>query len=255
MSIWFLLWLFLSGALLYFLGWILYILVRQKQAWKIFAGQKKLRFKDGSLMASPEMSGTVDNYPVSFFVGEHLAKDARASRKLTALEIKLKSKMPFAGAMASGGMVPLIQSMQFKDEVRFDHPQWDKNFIALSSSRLALMAYMNKERLDALTSLMRIRNGWVAFVFRDDLVLLRFDTPDPLETQEKLGKILQKMLSLAQILELKPGEEGLLKSEAAKKPPKEVSIAVDERDFKEAKTFELEDDDLPAEPKSEVPEA
>jgi hypothetical protein len=35
---------------------------------------------------------------------------------------------------------------------------------------------------------MKIRNGWVILIFRADTFLLRFDTPDPLETQQKLEK-------------------------------------------------------------------
>jgi len=244
-SVWFFLWLFLSGALLYFLGWTMFILLRQKQAWKIFAAQKKMRFKSTTFLGSPEISGTIDNRPVSFFVGEHLTADARSSRKLSAIEIKLASKMPIEGGIASGGMVALVQSLNLKEEIRPDHPNWDKNYIAVASNRAALAAYLTNERIEALTSLMKIRNGWVIVIFRGDVMLLRYDTPDPLDTLEKLNKILQKILDVAGILELKPGEEGLLKSEAAKKPAKQVNLSIDDRDLKEAGTFALEEEDKP----------
>ena len=253
MSIWFLIWLLLSGALLYFLGWTMYILFRQKTAWKTFATRKKLRYRPGTLFGSPEMSGSADKRTVSFFVAEHMAPDARSSRKLTAVEVKLSSLLPFEAGIASGGMVPLMQNFPFREELRPDYPKWDKNYIAAASSRAALEVYLTPERLEALTSMMRIRNGWTIFVCRGDTTLLRFDTPDALDTVEKLNRIYTKMYAVAEALELHKGEEGILKAEAAKRSVKEVNIAVDERDFQEAKGFQLEEDHVPETPKADEP--
>lgn len=242
MSIWIILWLFLSGALIYFLGWTLFILFRQKQAWKGFSVRKKLRYRAHSMMASPEMSGSLDGYSINFLIGEHFTPDGRASRKLTAIEVQLKSHMPFEGGIASGGMVPVVQSTRMKEEIKPNHPKWDKNYIASSSSGAALEAYLTPERIDALTSLMKIRNGWVILIFRAETFLLRFDTPDPLDSQQKLDKITDKIIEMARVLELKPGEDGRLKLETTKKPVKEKALSVDERDFRESSAFQLEDD-------------
>jgi len=249
-SIWVILWLFLSGALLYFLGWTLFILFRQKQAWKSFSVRKKLRYRAHSMMASPEISGALNGYSINFLIAEHFTPDGRSSRKLTAIEVQLLSKMPFEGGIASGGMVSLIQSIRMREETKPNHPKWDKNYIAASSSGAAMEAYLTPERIDALTSLMKIRNGWVILIFRADAFLLRFDTPDPLESQQKLEKLTDKILEMAKILELKPGEDGRLKLETTKKPIKEKVLAVDDRDFKESDAFQLEDD----QPKADQPE-
>ncbi len=253
MSIWFLIWLFLSGALLYFLAWTIYILFRQKSAWKKFAAQKKLRYRPGTLFGSPEISGSADKRTISFFVSEHMAADARSSRKLTAIEVKLSSQMPFEIGIASGGMVPMLKHFSFREELRPDYPKWDKNYIAAASSRMALESYLTPERLEALTSMMRIRNGWTIFICRGETTLLRFDTPDALDTVEKLNRIFTKMYAVADALELRKGEEGILKSEAAKRSVKEINIAVDERDFHEAKGFQLEEEHVPEAPKAEEP--
>lgn len=242
MSIWFYVWLFLSGALLYFLGWTLFILFRQKQAWRAFAAEKKLRYRTASMMASPEMSGTVDGRAVSFLIGEHISQDGRSSRKLTAVEVQLLSKMPFEGGIANGTMVSVVQSLRLKEEINPNHPKWDKNYIAAASSGFALESYLTPERMEALTSIMKIRNGSMILIFRGDMMLLRFDTPDPLDKKEKLSKILAKLNETAKLLELKAGEDGRLKADAARAPVKAVSLQVDERDFKESSGFALEDD-------------
>lgn len=223
----------------------MYILFRQKTAWRKFAAQKKLRYRPGTLFGSPEMSGSADKRTVSFFVSEHMAADARSSRKLTAIEVKLSSQVPFEIGIASGGMVPMLKHFPFREELRPDYQKWDKNYMAAASSRMALEAYLTPERLEALTSMMRIRNGWTIFICRGDTTLLRFDTPDALDTVEKLNKIFTKMYSVAEALELRKGEESVLKSEAAKRSVKEMNIAVDDRDFHEAKEFQLEEDHVP----------
>ena len=61
------------------------------------------------------------------------------------------------------------------------------------------------------------------------------------------------MYAVADALELRKGEEGILKSEAAKRSVKEINIAVDERDFHEAKGFQLEEEHVPEAPKAEEP--
>ncbi|MGB4106424.1 MAG: hypothetical protein WBK55_01355 [Alphaproteobacteria bacterium] len=245
MSIWFFLWLFLSGALLYFLGWTIFILFRQKQAWTAFAVEKGLRYRTASMMASPEMSGTVDGRAVSFLIGEHISPDGRSSRKLSAIEVQLLNRMPFEGGIGNGNMVPLIHSMRLKEEINPNYPKWDKNYIATASSGYALEAYLTPERLEALTSMMKIRNGSTILIFRGDMMLLRFDTPDPLDNKQKLSKILAKMTETARVLELKAGEDSRLKADAARTPVRAVNLQADERDFSESAGFALEDDQSP----------
>jgi phosphoglucomutase len=63
-SIWFYLWLLLSGGLLFFMGWTMLILFRQKKAWKQFAARHKLRYKADAMMgalrgALPGLQGQV----------------------------------------------------------------------------------------------------------------------------------------------------------------------------------------------------
>ena len=128
--------------------------------------RKKLRYRAHSMMASPEISGALNGYSINFLIAEHFTPDGRSSRKLTAIEVQLLSKMPFEGGIASGGMVSLIQSIRLKEETKPNHPKWDKNYIAASSSGAAMEAYLTPERIDALTSLMKIRNGWVILIFR-----------------------------------------------------------------------------------------
>ena len=202
MNIWFLLWLLLSGALLYFFGWTLFILHRQKLAWRDFAGKRKLRFQPRAFLEAPEISGLVDDYSISLFTAEHAAPDARSNRKMTAFEIKLKSRMPFAGGIASGGMVPLVQRLGLREEYRPASAAWKDSYIASGDSRAGLESYLTPPRLAALEALMQMKNAWVIFVFRDDVSLLRLDMADPLDSAKKLEFVTRKMIETARVLEI-----------------------------------------------------
>ncbi len=243
MSIWFMLWLTLSAALLYFLGWTMFILYTQKTAWKAYAKKKKLRYDSASMMSPPSLNGPVgkdSEYSVSMFTGEHMAPDARGSRKLNAIEIQLDSTMPVAGGVANAGMVGVLERLNLKDESRPDHPDWDKSYVVKSESRAVLDMYLTPERVGVITGLMKIRNGWVILVFKDDMMLLRFDTPDPLASEKKLDLIIKKMVESAKRLELEPGEASRLKGEMAKKPKKQATIDVS--DDVDTSALQLEDE-------------
>jgi hypothetical protein len=241
-SIWIFLWLFLSAALLYFMGWTVYIVFRQKQVWGAYARKHKLRYKDKGFWESPEIGGSIHGYTVGVFVGEHLAEDARKTRKLTAVEVQLSSTMPIEGGVASGGLVSVLQGMTFKEEMRPEHKNWDKSYIASASDKAVLEAYLTPKRLDALTELMAIKNVWIILVFRGDIMLLRMDTPDPMDKAKNLDLALNKMIAAARVLELESGEVGFLKSEQAKKRSQHVALSVDGEDLI-VTGLQLEDDD------------
>lgn len=219
----------------------MFILRRQKKAWQAYGKSKKLRYKPGKTLANPELKGMIQEYTVGVFTGEHVSPDMRGSRKLTAVEINLTSVMPVAGGVASGGMVPLLQGMGFKEEMRPDHQAWDKSYIAAADNRYALKAYLTDERLAVLTDLMKIKNAWITYVFRGDVTLLRLDTPDPLDSEQKLDQIIKKMIDSAKALELKAGEGSRLKSEEVRKPDREKALEVDEAKIA-GSTLTLEDD-------------
>jgi hypothetical protein len=248
LSIWFILWFVLSFALLYFLGWTVYILFRQKQAWKTYAAKNKLRYTQSKLMSSPEMSGVIQDYTVSFFTAEHEPPDARSARRMTAIEISLSSRLPFEGGLASSGMVWLMRAIGFGEEYIPAHENWDKNWIAASSSVNALQTFMTPARLQALVSLMKLKNASVIFLFREDVTLLRLDTPDPLDMPDKIDKLVKIMIKTAQALELAPGEETRLQTAMKQKARK---MAAPQEAVSAPKVLELEEEKL--KPASEEP--
>lgn len=206
MSVWIFLWLLVSAALIYFSAWTSLIVLKQKRNWADFAQRHKLRFQAETLLNPPKMGGLYKGYEISLFPSEHTTSDSRGIRKLTAIEVMLKSAMPCEGAIGSGGMVQLIQDLDFTEEIRPQEKWWNPSHIIKTSHSGKMEAYLTPERLKILMALSKIKNIWMIFIFRGPSTILRIDTPDGLETIPKLEKILKAMLETAQALELAEGE-------------------------------------------------
>lgn len=201
MSLWFIVWFILSVALLYFLGWTILVLQRQKKSWKAFAKKYKLRYTPNSFMESPAVNGVIDGYRVNILMGEHQTQDARRARKLSAIEINLETVMPADGALGSADMVPIIQEINLKAELKPEHRNWDDSYIAMTDKKAVMNQYLTQERLEVLTKLMKVKNSAVILIFRDEIMLLRLDTPDPLDKPQRLDKLVKKMIETAKVLE------------------------------------------------------
>lgn len=211
MSVWFLLWLFLSLTLLYFFGWTLFIIHRQKQAWSVFAKKKGLRYVAGGFSEAPQMEGVVDDYAVSFFPAQYELGDVRHNRKMTAVELTLHGDMPFEGFIASGMLIDAAKTAGLPQEVKPKHEKWNDQNIVLTDNIAAMEAYLTPERLEVVTRWMNMRNIWFLLGFRNGLFLMRVDTPNPLDNPKRINAMLKTMLKDAQILELKASEETALK--------------------------------------------
>ncbi len=244
MSFWLFIWMLLSGALIGFSVWSFYISHAQKQAWRAFAEKNKLRFEMGKPLSTPEVTGSYDDYMIGVLTSEHTTADSRGIRKLTAVEVALKSEFPFAAAVASGGMVPLMKIPDFGNEIRPEHEGWDPSYIVRSKNTDAMEGYLTKERLDILATLMKVKSFWVVFIFRDEGALLRVDTPDPLQDSVKLESFIKRLIAAARKLELASGEGDRLMSLKAKKKAEDSKKAgVVEAPKSDKIELELEDDD------------
>ena len=254
MNIWLVLWGSLATTLIGFSVWTFAILMSQKQGWKTYAEKRKLRYKSNALMESPTVEGAIGNHTINCFTSEHQAQDARLSRKLTAIEVKLNSVMPVSGAIASGEMVEIMKIMELKFEHVPDHKDWDKEYVASADNKGILAAYMTEERIQAICRLMKIKNSWVILVFKDQAMLLRIDLARPLASAKELDAMLKEMLAVTEVLELKKGEEKVLESEGEKifSDGVVLELDVDDDDLEAAGALSLEpEEDAVAESEDE----
>ncbi len=218
------------------------ILVRQKRGWRVYAEKRKLRYDVRALMDSPNVQGVIGEHSINCFASEHSAQDARMMRKLTAIEVKLNSIMPVTGGVASGGMIPIMAALDLKQEFLPTHKDWDKAFVAASDNRGVLQAYMTDERVEAICQLMNMKNSWVIFVFKDDAMLLRVDIANPLCRAKELDEMVKKMLSVAEVLELKKGENKRLERAEIEVAAQNFELEVDDDALDAPSGLTLEDD-------------
>ncbi len=180
---------------------------KQRNAWRIFAQKRKLRFHSNGFLQTPTLSGAIDDYKVDIFASEHSELDARSNRRLTAIEISLHTSLPVSAAIASGGMVPIVDSLDLHQEYRPPLKSWDDSYVLRSSNTDVMQAYMKDDRVNMVTDLMKTDKSWIILLFMEGQGLLRLDTPLPIDRPQELDKIIKKMISVAKILELQKGEK------------------------------------------------
>ncbi len=247
MNFFFWIWIALSIFLIVFWFWSIVILYLQKQAWKAFAKRKNLRYRSRGVFESPEITGVLKDYNLFIFTTEHETDDGRMPRRLTSIEVSLKSCLPLSMAIASGGMVRLVEELNFKSEFRPDVHGWDNSYIARSNASIVPELYLTDVRLKSILNLMKIKNSWVILFFTPQQGLLRLDTPHPLHNIKSLEEILKKLVGAAEIFEVSTPEFKKVDYKAKQAKPKSTQSPVSSSQaiaeaFDEPMGLSLEDD-------------
>ena len=235
-------WFILSVILLGFWGWTVYVVIKQKNAWKLYADKRKMRFHSNGILETPSISGSVDGYRVTIFPSEHSELDARSQRRLTAIEISLHTSIPIQSAIASGGMVPVIEKLHFKYEYRPPAKKWEDSYVIRTADRDLTEAYLTDDRVTRLIELMKVDKAWIIFLALNDTCLLRLDTPLPLDNPKKLDSTIKQLVAAAQALDLEDGEEKDLLRKQSKTDKERSVLSVDEKLLDDDVGFELEDE-------------
>ncbi|MCB1782755.1 MAG: hypothetical protein KDI13_02055 [Alphaproteobacteria bacterium] len=206
--------------------------------------KRKLRYQGNKLYDSPEISGSIDSYKVKIFTSEHAARDARGVRKLTTIEVSLLTYLPLGAAVASGGMVSLVDELtQLTKEFRPQVTGWDDSYIVRSRDNGVVEAFLTPERLAGIVDLMKIKNAWIILIYAMEEGLLRIDTPDPLEDPKKLDALVRQMIDVAHILELKKGEDKtLLRARTQLEDGAPKVLDIDDKVLEQGLGLELEDE-------------
>jgi len=214
------LWVVLSVFLIVFWFWSVFILYFQKQSWKAFAKRKGLRYRSRGVFDSPEITGVFKDYNIFIFTTEYDNEDGRMPRRMTSLELSLKSTLPHSMAVASGGMVKLVEELSYRSEFRPDVHGWDNSYIVRSHEAVVPEEYLSEARLKSIMRLMRIKNAWVILFFTPEQALLRLDTPHPLHQAKLLEDILNKLAEAAKIFEVSTPEYKKIDYKASQAKPK-----------------------------------
>ncbi|MAE51462.1 MAG: hypothetical protein CMH27_06605 [Micavibrio sp.] len=246
-SIWFYLWGLLSAGLLFFSAWTFLILFQQKKAWRHFAKKNKLRYRNSAFMSSPQVNGVYNGYTVGIFTSEHETERGGTMRKMTAIEVEMDSRMPIDGAIGSGGMVKVVQALNFSEELSPSYDFWSTEYIIRSQDKRVLERYLTEKRAHALVDLMKKKNIWVIFIFKGQETVLRIDTPSPFENEKKLTQTIDMMIEVAKILEIEKGESASLTSIKMRKDASGARVDVDDEEL-EFIGLELEEDEAHMQP-------
>ncbi len=236
------LWLFMSVVLLTFWFWTIYVVLKQKAAWRLYAEKRKMRFHSNGFLETPSVSGALDGYRVTIFPSEHSELDARSQRRLTAIEITLHSGLPVRSAMATGGMVQVVEALDIYREYKPSVKGWDDSYVIRTADVGVMEGYLTEDRLNKLLSLMKVDRAWIVFLCLEDVSLLRLDTPLPIDDPKKLDLLIKQMINAAKALEMQDGEGKDLMRKRSKPDEERSKLKVDETLLGDDIGFELEDD-------------
>ncbi len=242
MSLSFLLWLFIFVFFAGFWAWTSYITMRQIKAWKLYANKRNLRYHSNGILDTPSVTGAVDGYKISIFASEHSELDARSQRRLTAIEISMHTGLPVPAAIASGGMVPVIEPLDLHQEFKPQHKKWDDSYIIRTRDNKVVGHYLEEERVDKLVALMGKDKVWLVLLFLSDTGLLRMDTPLALDDPREVDKAVKQLIDLAKVLELRKGEAGTLERKKADSAGSNEIESIDEGLLVDNVGLELEDE-------------
>lgn len=243
LSFTFFLWLGITLLLLGFWFWSIHIVLRQKRAWKSYATKRKLRFHLKGFLETPSISGVIDEYSVSLFASEHGELDGRSHRNLTAIEITLHSSLPTDCALASGGMVPIVQAIDLHKEYKPPTKGWDDSYILRASDADVAREYLTESRLSKIISLMKTDKAWIIFLFIGGKGILRLDTPLPVDNPKEIDILVKQMINVAKALEVSDGEAKSLKVKKDSQGTASPVIDIDDDLLKDHLGLELEDDE------------
>ncbi len=241
MSIAFIIWFSISSFLLGFWLWTIYMLFRQRKAWKFYAQKRKLRYSSDGFYEGSSINGEIGGYKVSIFTSEHSELDARSKRRLSAIEVSLHSELSVYSAIASGGMVPIVEDLDLHQEFRPEFNRWDDSYIIRTRDSNYISKYLDEVRISKIVDLMEENKVWVIILFLGVPGLLRIDTPDPLDNPKKIDYLVKKMIEVARILELKDGEEKDLQREISNISDKQKVLDIDDDLLDDDIGLELED--------------
>lgn len=239
----FFIWLIVTVLLLGFWFWSISIVIRQKRAWRIYADKRKMRYHSKGFLETPSVSGVIDEYSVSLFASEHGELDGRSHRNLTAIEITLHSSLPTDCALASGGMVPIVNGIGFHKEFKPSVKGWDDSYILRAENLEMAREYFKANRLNIITNLMKTNKAWVIFLFIGGKGILRLDTPLPIDNPKEIDFLVKQMITVAKTMELVDGEAESLQRQKQKQEKSSPVLDIDEDLLKDHLGFELEDDD------------
>jgi hypothetical protein len=203
---WLLLWFVLSAILIGATLWSLQILFRQKKAWEQYAKTKNLTYNPGTFMGPAEMNGIMGDYKISFFTAERPGVDVRTRRFVTVLEINLIEGLIDGGALGTKEMLPFMQGLDKLHPYKIEERPLEEGHFAFTKSDAVMKAYLTKDRIETLETILKTRNADILVLFNDKELVLRLETSDPMQDAEKIDKIVTRLIGLADKLRISPEE-------------------------------------------------
>ena len=164
MWFWLLFWFVLSFIIIGASVWSWMILFQQKKAWDAFAKKHGLSYTPGRLLGPASLEGYIEDYKISFFIGEKQAPDVRNRRYMTIVEMTFPEGLVGGGVAGTSEMLPFMQTLsQLKPFSMTSDEHWDKSHRVFARDQEVVRGFLTPRRVKHLNALLRTKKRGCAF--------------------------------------------------------------------------------------------
>ena len=205
--VWLIIWLVLALSILVLTFWTYAILIKQKAVWKSFAAKNKLKVSNRKILQSPDIEGMYKGLPLQIFSERQAMPDGRGVQYRTIIQFVLKPNMPTEGVIASRHFTPFVTNLGLPKKWPLPKDvKWKEQPLARAGVAARLETFLTPDRLKALEIVSNMQRSNFVFIFDETDAYLRVESPDPLDNEERMDRVIQKIHAVAQALVVKDEE-------------------------------------------------
>lgn len=159
-------------------------------------------------MQASAVDGNYRGYRIGLFSEGKIEENRRGFvRFRTVIEVIFGENMPTRGAFGNTDANGVVQYLNYGTTYIMDEkPNWDKNYLITTEDHEFLKEYLTPTRLKGLNSFFKLNKTTTMFVFNERDSFLRLETANPLTEPERVEKLINKIVHLAEALKLSKTE-------------------------------------------------
>lgn len=190
--VWFFIWFVVSIFILGIFGWSVRILLQQKSAWQGFAKKMNLTYQQPKgFLVSPVVTGAIGPFGFALFSEPQATADSRGQRYTSILEFSLRQGLPAIGAVGTAQVMNRLEGFPGDKPVAVADKDWDANWFVRTDNVGITEKYLTPSRIEFLRKVFRLKIIAGFFLYTPEDAILRLETADPLNSVERLEKVVK----------------------------------------------------------------
>ncbi|NBX66566.1 MAG: hypothetical protein EBQ96_06175 [Proteobacteria bacterium] len=197
----FILWVFVTGAVLSFLFWSVMVSLAQKKAWREFAKRYKLTLDEGEKSRDPMfMTGNLNGRLLNIYSEIEKDDEERTQRIYTHVEVFFYKVPPTLFVISKKALPKAFQDVGAEQVFNIKSPDWTNPAYSVTDDVSLLTTWLTPLRLKALRSFfdMAEQKGIETMLMGDgETAFLLWRANEPLADARAVNALVQKLYAFA----------------------------------------------------------